>query len=793
MSARTLDRLAFLTLPLLACAVAAAQTPAPIAGAGDVATLDFRVQDPDGKTIPGRLTFVPAGASSGKLFPTTDAAPDELAVRDNVVFSKSGHGLITVPPGTYTVYASRGMEWSIASQDITFVAGRTATFRATLRREVDTTGWVSGDYHLHTLTHSGHGDANVKERIITFVGEGLEFAVATDHNHNIDYAPTVRELGITGQVATVVGNEVSTPIGHFNAFPLDPARPVPPPSSNDANHLFKLIRAETNEFGIVPVIQLNHPRWGGIDYFGRTELDPITGTSAARSYSSDFDTLEVFNDNPGWGYYDAEASPGVATGATRHWVLGDWFNLLNRGHRYAAVGNSDSHTVKSSIAGVPRNYTASPTDDPAQISPKDVAAALRAGRSYTTFGPIVGFRIHGEEMGGQTQTRGGDVEIEIRVQAASWIDCDRVKIVVNGDVVETLPVPDTREPERLRTTHKLALDRDAWIVLLVEGDDSLAPIVADAERPIRPLAVTNPIRVDADGDGTWTAPYDQAVRTVARGADAVTAALAAARPHERGLLLLAAADSRAPGAADWIAKGLGDPDSATHRLAARAAETLGDASLRDALDEAFAATADPFQAALLVRACARLSADDALTLAKAYLDRFGSGSVGRYSDEVLADMPARRVRDWQVAGYYPGEKGAALGRPLGPESPSSPGQAIPWKPARANDRGFLDLRTLGASPADANDKIAFAQAWLETDADREVMYALGTDDGCRVWINDELVVDDPAQHGATPFQHVGVARLKAGRNRVLFKIYNVGGATGAYLRVFDRAVTVAEN
>ena len=30
-------------------------------------------------------------------------------------------------------------------------------------------GWVSGDFHLHTLTYSGHGDSNMPERIISIV------------------------------------------------------------------------------------------------------------------------------------------------------------------------------------------------------------------------------------------------------------------------------------------------------------------------------------------------------------------------------------------------------------------------------------------------------------------------------------------------------------------------------------------------------------------------------------------------------------------------------------------------
>ena len=34
----------------------------------------------------------------------------------------------------------------------------------------------------------------MNERIISLVGENVEFAVATDHNHNTDYQPTIDNL-----------------------------------------------------------------------------------------------------------------------------------------------------------------------------------------------------------------------------------------------------------------------------------------------------------------------------------------------------------------------------------------------------------------------------------------------------------------------------------------------------------------------------------------------------------------------------------------------------------------------
>ena len=97
---------------------------------------------------------------------------------------------------------------------------------------------------------------------------GLEQGFELEAPPHARAGPLVVAMAVQGDLdASVTGNEVSTPIGHMNAFPLDHARAPVDSSLADANELFRLIRAETNASGVVPVIQLNHPRWSGIDWF----------------------------------------------------------------------------------------------------------------------------------------------------------------------------------------------------------------------------------------------------------------------------------------------------------------------------------------------------------------------------------------------------------------------------------------------------------------------------------------------------------------------------------------------
>ena len=74
---------------------------------------------------------------------------------------------------------------------------------------------------------------------------------------------------------------------------------------------------------------------------------------------------------------------------------------------------------------------------------------------------------------------------------------------------------------------------------------------------------------------------------------------------------------------------------------------------------------------------------------------------------------------------------------------------------------------------------------------RTVPFALGADDGCRVYLNGSLIYADPSQHAANPWQHFGRLRLRGGWNRVLFKVANGVGDFGLYFQLFDPEIRAA--
>ena len=99
------------------------------------------------------------------------------------------------------------------------------------------------------------------------------------------------------------------------------------------------------------------------------------------------------------------------------------------------------------------------------------------------------------------------------------------------------------------------------------------------------------------------------------------------------------------------------------------------------------------------------------------------------------------------------------------------------------------MHQIGPEPNAGENSIAYAQTWLHSPTDRQVRYTLGTDDGCRLFVNGELTYEDNRRHGANPFAHFGVVAVKKGWNRFLVKVENGGGEFGLYLRILDESVT----
>lgn len=452
----------------------------------------FTVSDADnGKPVPARVTITD---TNGVLCRVFNAPTNGTAVRDGLIYTRGTEVTIHLTEGEYVFYATRGTEWSRARQFVSVKSGSGAKTDLRIRREVDTSGFIAADTHIHTLTFSGHGDASVQERMITLAGEGVELAVATDHNHQTDYRPYQRKASLKKYFTPVTGNEVTTRVGHFNAFPLPPNKDVP---EHRQTNWVKLVES-MREKGAKVVI-LNHPRWQRQDVWQANGLNPVTGERASGTRVT-FDGMELVN------------SGNVQTN-----ILGlfrDWFSLLNRGEKVTSIGASDSHGVYP-VVGQGRTYIRSSTDTPARINVKEVCKNILAGQTTVSFGIYSEVLVNDRFSMGQLATCSGPVKVQLRVAAPSWVRPRRALLFLNGVVVAERPLEaSVGQVLDTRLEFSIAAPRhDAYLVCAVLGEPVTEPFWPTAQ-PYT-LAACNPVYIDADNNRRYDSPRATAQRLIA--------------------------------------------------------------------------------------------------------------------------------------------------------------------------------------------------------------------------------------------------------------------------------------
>lgn len=448
--------------------------------------------------MPCRLTLT---RSDGTLQPLLAEPAGAIAARTGVVYTRDGKATIAVPAGEYVLYAGRGFEWSVEKRAISVKAGENIAVEMSLKREVDTRGWVAADSHIHTFTHSRHGDATVEERMMTIAGEGIELAISTDHNHHTDYAPVAVSTGTAPWFTPVIGNEVTTKHGHFNAFPIQAGAPMVNANELDWSKLIPAIRSTPG----VKVITLNHPRdmHSGFVPFGGLQFNPKTGHHRDAAVLN-IDAIEVVT--------------SAAMQSDINLLYRDWFALLNRGHRISSIGSSDSHDVNRFILGQGRTYVAVDDQNPAGLDLDQAWDSYHKGRLLVSLGLFTNMKVNDQFKVGDLATNlGKSIHVEVTVSGPSWVQADHLALYANGIMVrETTLQDEHRSGEKARITWDIPKPtHDVHLVAIATGPGVKEPFW-EIPRPYqatsktftpRVIGSTNPIWIDADDNHQFSSAF----------------------------------------------------------------------------------------------------------------------------------------------------------------------------------------------------------------------------------------------------------------------------------------------
>ena len=94
------------------------------------------------------------------------------------------------------------------------------------------------------------------------------------------------------------------------------------------------------------------------------------------------------------------------------------------------------------------------------------------------------------------------------------------------------------------------------------------------------------------------------------------------------------------------------------------------------------------------------------------------------------------------------------------------------------ESGRIDLVKAAQAHGSADSAAFFLYMPVESPNEREITLHFGSDDGARMWWNGELLVDRNAGRATNPNDETVRVKLRVGRNHLLVKVVNGGGAAG---------------
>jgi hypothetical protein len=505
--------------------LAATDTPVVVAPLTARGTVDFAVTEKKAGSppLPARLTFKGVGATPDPVFnhswsATEGPTPLEThsfggtqagatgaglhsAGQGNVVYTATGAGTIQVRPGTYDIYASRGMEYGVDREQVTVTAGGTSPVQFRLKRAVKTKNAISIDSHIHS-GRSVDTAAAVRDRVASFAAEGVEVMISTDHDEHTDYAPIITAFGLDSRMTSIIGNEVTGSVpappafpnsfGHINAWPV----PLDPNARRDGaiedeyvapNFVFSRLRGQGAQ-----VIQYNHPRAGvsgitTIGYFNnigcnRCENDvdttctqdtdcpaaPPPQNCTCVGYQPDRTISTPPNDlllddgvlGPGTGanpdginnfdfdVMEIENAVKDSDFPGYRQVRYDWLSLLQQGIFRPVTGVSDSHRITVEHAGWARTWVLGVGDDPTTLDVTAMDNAIKAGAMVVGGGPYIEFSAQCGPIKGILGSliscpTGSQVKLKVKVRSPAWMPIEEVRVIANGAILQTFDSTST--------------------------------------------------------------------------------------------------------------------------------------------------------------------------------------------------------------------------------------------------------------------------------------------------------------------------------------------------------------
>jgi hypothetical protein len=312
---------------------------------------------------------------------------------------------VRLPAGVpLTVEVSKGPEYSPLFREATLGPGQ-ISLRFAIGRWTDlrAAGWFAGDTRVRHLTpHAA---------LLEGAAEGLAVV-----NLLAAERPTSDILAFSGTAPALTSPGHQVAVNTLNSHPvlgtvslLDCHRPVFPLAFGAP--------AGSDDWSVADWCDQCHRKRGLVIWpdLPRLTDEAPSGETLAAALLGKVDAFELS------AFCDAEPT-----------ALADWYQLLDCGLRLPLAGGSgkDSNSV---VVGAVRTYARLQPDE--EFSYGTWAAAVRAGRTFVTNGPLLTLDVHGKGPGHVFAELPHGRPVGVRAEARGLIPFDQLEVLYNGHVV----------------------------------------------------------------------------------------------------------------------------------------------------------------------------------------------------------------------------------------------------------------------------------------------------------------------------------------------------------------------
>lgn len=341
-----------------------------------------------------------------------------------------GQAELTIPPGEYVFSISHGGDFLCLPREVpVFLQAeddRHLDVGLELMVRPAEQGWYGADMHHHGDVLDGVTSPEFVLR--SQLACGLDIALLSDHDATAknDF---MAALAATRNVPFIPAMEISPAWGHFNIYPVGSERELGlDPGSSRAEEIF----GHARELG-ADVVVINHP-YSTYGYFRSLDLGVAPG-----GYVDNFDLLEINYQYP--------------VEQTLHKAWEFW----NHGQAVYLTAGTDTHSVWQDTSGAVRMYVHIQDE----LTPSAIIAALKAGRSFATYGPF----IFPDIPFGQTVKINRGEALDLNYDLVAVHGLKEVQLINNAEIAECLELDPSERTRQIRFS--VRPEQNCWYSLVV--------------------------------------------------------------------------------------------------------------------------------------------------------------------------------------------------------------------------------------------------------------------------------------------------------------------------------------